>query len=169
MEAKAQSYEERMKWFHEARFGMFIHWGLYSLLGRGEWVMLNERIPAREYAKLANRFNPTRFDADAWAGLASALERVVAGERDEESLIADLGLGQSMILETILRGLADPSTLEEMQKNWELKRIPIIVISNSGQPVELDRAQKLGAKDWLVKTEFDPQEVINKVIKQIGK
>jgi len=62
---------ERLQWFHEARFGMFIHWGLYSLVGRGEWVMYVERIPKEEYAKLAQQFNPKRFDADAWAGLAA--------------------------------------------------------------------------------------------------
>ncbi|HEY8412653.1 MAG TPA: alpha-L-fucosidase, partial [Pyrinomonadaceae bacterium] len=39
----------RMKWWHEAKFGMFIHWGLYSTLGRHEWVMENEGIPAKEY------------------------------------------------------------------------------------------------------------------------
>ena len=61
------TYTERMRWFHEARFGMFIHWGLYSLLGRGEWVMFHERIPAREYARLARRFTAKKFDADAWA------------------------------------------------------------------------------------------------------
>ncbi len=70
MPSKKPTYAERLKWFHQARFGMFIHWGLYSLLGRGEWVMLNERIPKEEYAKLADRFNPRKFDADAWAGLA---------------------------------------------------------------------------------------------------
>ncbi len=74
-----------------------------------------------------------------------------------------------ILLDIVMPGMGGFEVMEEMQKNWELKRIPIIVISNSGQPVELDRAQKLGAKDWLVKTEFDPQEVINKVIKQIGK
>ena len=56
-----------------------------------------------------------------------------------------------------------------MKQSEKLKNVPIIIISNSGQPVEIDRAQELGAKDWLVKTEFDPQEVIDKVIKQIGK
>ena len=70
MTPKTIPYDERVSWFHEARFGMFIHWGLYSILGRGEWAMLNERIPVAEYAKLAARFNPKRFDADAWAGLA---------------------------------------------------------------------------------------------------
>jgi len=70
MTARVPTYEERMKWFHEARFGIFVHWGLYSLLGRGEWVMHVERIPADEYAKLARKFNPKKFDADAWAALA---------------------------------------------------------------------------------------------------
>ncbi len=62
---------ERLKWFHEARFGMFIHWGLYSLLERGEWAMYVEKIPKEEYARLAGKFNPKKFDADAWAGLAA--------------------------------------------------------------------------------------------------
>ncbi len=60
--------------------------------------------------------------------------------------------------------------MEEMNKNPEtnLTKIPVIVISNSGQPVEIDRILELGAKDYLIKTEFNPQEVIEKVIKQIG-
>lgn len=48
----------RMKWWHDARFGMFIHWGLYSMLGRHEWVMENEGIPVAEYEQLAQRFRP---------------------------------------------------------------------------------------------------------------
>ena len=48
----------RMKWWHEARFGMFIHWGLYSQLGRHEWVMNRERIPVRKYEKLADTWKP---------------------------------------------------------------------------------------------------------------
>ena len=59
--------EERVRWFREARFGMFVHWGIYSLLGRAEWVMHNEEIPKDEYRKLAAQFNPVKFDADAWA------------------------------------------------------------------------------------------------------
>lgn len=57
-------------WFDQARFGLFMHWGLYSLLGKGEWVMYADKIPTEEYAKLAERFAPARFDADAWAGHA---------------------------------------------------------------------------------------------------
>ena len=74
-----------------------------------------------------------------------------------------------ILLDIIMPKMGGFEVMEEMNKNKELKKIPVIVISNSGQPVELDRAQKLGAKDWLIKTEFDPQEVIDKVVQQIGK
>lgn len=62
--------EEDLVWWRDAKFGMFIHWGLYSILGRGEWVMHNEKIPAEEYRKLAQEFNPQHFDADQWAQIA---------------------------------------------------------------------------------------------------
>ncbi|MCL4215544.1 MAG: alpha-L-fucosidase [Candidatus Hydrogenedentes bacterium] len=65
MSALQLSYAHRMKWFHEARFGMFVHWGLYSILGRGEWAMYVERIPKDEYAQLAGDFVPGKFDADS--------------------------------------------------------------------------------------------------------
>jgi alpha-L-fucosidase len=70
MVARSLSYAERIGWFHKARFGMFIHWGLYAIPGRGEWVMLRECIPAAEYARLAGRFRPKKFDAGAWAAVA---------------------------------------------------------------------------------------------------
>src|SRR6516225_7661952 len=68
----------RMKWFGEARFGMFIHWGLYSVpageyggkTGYGEWLMESAKVPASEYEKYAARFNPVKFDARAWARVA---------------------------------------------------------------------------------------------------
>jgi alpha-L-fucosidase len=63
--------DSRFAWFDEARFGLFVHWGLYSILGRGEWVMYHERIPVAEYARLADRFNPERFDAHIWASHAA--------------------------------------------------------------------------------------------------
>lgn len=59
-----------LKWWSDAKFGMFIHWGLYAIPARGEWVMHNEKIPAAEYAKLADQFVPKHFDADAWAKTA---------------------------------------------------------------------------------------------------
>ncbi|MBR6790105.1 MAG: alpha-L-fucosidase [Oscillospiraceae bacterium] len=68
--------QNRMKWFLDARFGMFIHWGLYSMLGGhyngqetpaaiGEWIMRHMRIPFAEYSKLAETFDPVRWDAEA--------------------------------------------------------------------------------------------------------
>lgn len=65
-----QERARRMQWWHEARFGMFIHWGLYSVLGRHEWAMNRQRIPAAEYEKLADRFKPKPWPARQWAKLA---------------------------------------------------------------------------------------------------
>ena len=58
------------KWFQDARFGLFIHWGTYSVLGKGEWVMNNDQMPKSDYEKLPPQFNPTKYDAAAWVSLA---------------------------------------------------------------------------------------------------
>ncbi|MDR3773025.1 MAG: alpha-L-fucosidase [Terracidiphilus sp.] len=63
---------QRIAWWREARFGMFLHWGVYSIPGRGEWVEWAEQIPVDQYAKFADQFHPERFDADAWARIAKA-------------------------------------------------------------------------------------------------
>jgi len=60
----------RGAWFKEARFGMFIHFGLYALLGRSEWAMFLEEIPVGEYERLKDRFNPTEFNAKEWVQIA---------------------------------------------------------------------------------------------------
>jgi alpha-L-fucosidase len=70
----------KMDWWKEARFGMFIHWGLYAVpagvwdgkdvLGIGEWIMLRGKIPTKDYQQLATKFNPVQFNADAWVKLA---------------------------------------------------------------------------------------------------
>ncbi len=61
---------EARKWFQEAKFGLFIHWGVYSILGDGEWVMNNQNIAIDEYEKLPAFFNPIDFDAEAWVKMA---------------------------------------------------------------------------------------------------
>ncbi len=66
----AMTYEERMKWFHEARFGIYIHYGLYSITGRGEWTMYSERINPAEYARLADKFHPVPGAAKEWCEAA---------------------------------------------------------------------------------------------------
>jgi alpha-L-fucosidase len=62
----------RTAWFRDARFGMFIHWGIYAVPARGEWVMNNEKIPVAEYEKIAAEFNPVKFDAKEWVRVAKA-------------------------------------------------------------------------------------------------
>ncbi|MCD6233006.1 response regulator [bacterium] len=73
-----------------------------------------------------------------------------------------------LLLDIIMPEKGGFEVMEEMQKDPSLKDIPIVIISNSGQPVEIDKAKRLGAKDWVIKTEFDPQEVMEKVKKEIG-
>jgi len=57
---------EARTWFQDARFGLFVHWGVYSILGDGEWVMNNQNISIEEYEKLPSFFNPIDFDAKEW-------------------------------------------------------------------------------------------------------
>lgn len=68
----AQARARRVQWFTEARFGMFIHFGLYAIPGRGEWVMSNERIPKEAYERYAQEFDPRCFDPAGWARRAKA-------------------------------------------------------------------------------------------------
>ena len=74
-----------------------------------------------------------------------------------------------VLLDIVMPKMGGFEVMAKIQEDKELSKIPVIVISNSGQPVEIKRIQELGVKDWLIKTEFDPQEVIDKVAKQIGK
>lgn len=80
---KTETIEERnrrMAWWHEAKFGMFIHWGLYAIPAgvwkgkeieeTGEWIMANADIPVKDYEKIAGQFNPIQFNPDEWVRLA---------------------------------------------------------------------------------------------------
>jgi len=76
----ALKQDERMEWWRDARFGMFIHWGLYAepagewkgerIPGISEWIMARAEIPVAEYEKLADNFNPVNYDAETWVKLA---------------------------------------------------------------------------------------------------
>jgi alpha-L-fucosidase len=72
--------DEKMQWFREAKFGLFIHWGLYAvpagtwkgqqIQGIGEWIMNRAKIPVKEYEQLAGQFNPVKFNAEQWVQMA---------------------------------------------------------------------------------------------------
>jgi len=74
-----ESFDQRMEWWRNAKFGMFIHWGVYTvpageykgkeIKGIGEWIQKNGQIPAEEYQKFAKQFNPVQFDAKTWVSL----------------------------------------------------------------------------------------------------
>src|SRR4051812_37182194 len=76
--ADAPASGERMAWFKDARFGMFIHWGIYAVpagewegkTNYAEWFQLQTKMPNAQYEKFAQQFNPTKFDAKAWAKTA---------------------------------------------------------------------------------------------------
>ena len=80
MKRKDADRERRMAWFRDARFGMFIHWGLYAVPGgvwkgkdsngAGEWLLTNSQIPVAEYEPLLPQFNPVQFSAKDWVKTA---------------------------------------------------------------------------------------------------
>src|SRR5215470_4969206 len=79
-DAAREMNNPRSQWFREAKFGLFIHWGLYAIPagtwkgqqipGIGEWIMNRAKIPVKEYEQLAGQFNPVKFNAEEWAQLA---------------------------------------------------------------------------------------------------
>lgn len=72
-----------------------------------------------------------------------------------------------VLLDIVMPRMGGFEVMAEMKKDEKIAGIPVIIISNSGQPLELERAKDLGAVDWLVKTEFDPKEVAEKIQKYI--
>src|SRR5215204_658511 len=80
MNGQTVSSNDRMEWWREARFGMFIHWGVYAVpagtykdqqvKGIGEWIMRRAEIPVAEYRAYAGKFNPVKYDPEGWAALA---------------------------------------------------------------------------------------------------
>ena len=67
---RADSTADRIRWWQQARFGMFIHWGIYALTGRGEWEMYTNHWPVAEYSRLADRFQPRFYNPTEWVAIA---------------------------------------------------------------------------------------------------
>lgn len=105
---------ERIRWWREARYGLFLHWGLYSLLGRNEWALNREKIPASEYEPLADRWKPKKGFAREWARLArrAGMKYIVLTTRHAEGFClwdsrmtdynaARRGPGRDLVAETV--------------------------------------------------------------------
>jgi len=114
------------------------------------------------------------------AVLVDVLQKKLTGEgfdvlvaRDGEEGIEKLkelrdDLPDLILLDIIMPKKDGFAVLEFMKGDKKISKVPVIIISNSGQPVEITRAKEMGVMDWLVKTEFDPQEVMEKVHKYLG-
>ena len=146
----SKTNDERMEWWREARFGMFIHWGVYSVpagiyngqkINRlGEWIMNRGKIPVAEYQKFAKEFNPVKFDADAWVPQKSVGKKglnkveVLLADSMTANLsisITDADLNESetyqdniishLLLTSDLRGRIDLATLASVQASCRIE------------------------------------------------
>lgn len=112
------------KEFRELGLGIFIHWGVYSLLGRGEWVMNNEKITVEDYEKLCEEFNPTKFNAAEWVSLfkkAGAKYIVITSKHHDGFAMFDAKTGDWDIIDRTkfgrdpLKELADECAKQDMK------------------------------------------------------
>jgi len=100
----------------------------------------------------------------------SGYEVTVAFDGEEGLAIMKKQKPDLILLDIVMPKMGGFEVMENMNRTpgLELKQLPVIVVSNSGQPVEIDRALELGIRDYLIKTQFDPQEVVDKVKKILG-
>ena len=124
-------FAARMKWWNEARFGLFIHWGLYSVpagewkdqTGYGEWIRHSAHIPVEEYDKFLAQFNPVKFDADAWVRTAkeAGMKYIVITSKHHDgfclfdSKFTDFDVASTPFHKDILKELAEACRKEGMK------------------------------------------------------
>jgi alpha-L-fucosidase len=134
-ETKAQR-DQRMAWWREARFGMFIHWGLYAIPagqwngqkigGAGEWIMNTAKIPVSQYEPLQKQFNPVKFDAHQWARIAkgAGMRYIVITSKHHDgfclfdSKLTDYDVMGTPFRRDILKELADACRAEGLRICW---------------------------------------------------
>lgn len=128
------AHNQRMAWWREARFGMFIHWGLYAIpagewqgdTGHAEWIRETARIPLAEYERFVPQFNPTAFDADAWAALAAdaGMRYIVITSKHHDgfclfdSAHTDFDIMSTPYHRDILGALADAARRRDLRIGW---------------------------------------------------
>ena len=98
--------DQRAQWFRQDRFGMFIHWGVYSVIGKGEWIQDTGQIPLQEYEQNYPKFNPVQFDADRWVSQAKQAGQryiVITTKHHDGFCMFDSKLTDYTIMHTPLR------------------------------------------------------------------
>jgi alpha-L-fucosidase len=124
----------RMDWWREARFGLFIHWGTYSVLAgewqgkkdHGEWIRESAQIPIEQYTPIKDRFNPTRFDAGEWARTAkdAGMKYVVITTKHHEgfalfdSAVSDYDVMATPFQRDLMKELAEACAEEGLRMGW---------------------------------------------------
>lgn len=132
-QAKLSATREAVEQFVRDRIGLSVHWGLYSLIGKGEWVMHTDKIPVNQYEKLMALFNPTDFDAEQWI-----------------SLVKDAGIKAFMITSKHHDGfcLFDSRLTEYKVTNTAFKRDPIKEISDACHKYNIKLHFYYSLLDW---------------------
>ncbi|MGB2821142.1 MAG: alpha-L-fucosidase, partial [Phycisphaerae bacterium] len=131
-----QQRDSRMAWWREARFGMFIHWGLYAVPagvwkgkqigGIGEWIMDRAKIPVDEYEKLVPQFDPVKFDAKQWVTLAkgAGMKYIVITSKHHDgfclwdSKLTDYDIMATPFRRDILKELSDECHRQGVRMCW---------------------------------------------------
>lgn len=130
----ASTQEDRMAWWQEARFGLFIHWGLYAIPAgqwdkhdhHGEWIRETAQIPLETYDQFLPRFNPVEFDATAWvrAAKAAGMRYIVITSKHHDgfalfdSQVSDFDVMATPFKRDIMRELADAARAEGLKIGW---------------------------------------------------
>ncbi|MFH0932305.1 MAG: response regulator, partial [bacterium] len=95
--------------------------------------------------------------------LAQGYEVKTAKNGKEGMLIMEKEVPDLVLTDIIMPEKNGFEVISEMKQNELLRNVPIVIISNSGQPVEIDKAREMGVSDWVIKTEFDPEEILQKI------
>ena len=152
--------DERMEWWREARFGMFIHWGLYAvpagefqgkqIKGIGEWIMSKANIPRDEYETFAPQFDPTKYDADQWCQMAkhAGMKYIVITSKHHDGFCLFDSPGQYDIVDATpyAKDLLKP--LQEACERHGLKFCTYYSIMDWHHPAQLPNKIKKGRPIW---------------------
>lgn len=123
LSAQTKAVKPDVKWFEDARFGMFVHFGPYSVLGDGEWVMNNRPIKTNEYKRLQDFFNPQEFNAAEWVRIAKSagMKYIAFTSRHHDSFSnwdtkqSDWNIMNTPYGKDIVRQLADECHKQDMK------------------------------------------------------